>query len=207
MSVEKNPVQEDIPTNDQQECPDITTEETIDEKEAEDGLEDTQSDDGSTSSGYNSEKSDLDAKVESPSTESPTSEIEATCSDKAKQETVTEAVETVFERAQARRIQKQENFKEYESNVQFSQWQLDKVKEILQEVDELSTCSHCGEADFDMSVCSGCHVARFCEADDCRKSFKEDHLLNGKQCKDKTDDQFGRLVEKCHNYMISRLLV
>ena len=121
VSVEKKPVQEDIPTNDQQECPDITTEETIDEKEAEDGLEDTQSDDGSTSSGYNSEKIDLDAKVESPSTESQTSEIEATCSDKAKQEKVTEAVETVFERAQARRIQKQENFKEYESKVQFSQ--------------------------------------------------------------------------------------
>lgn len=159
-------------------------------------LDDIISDEGNNLSGHNS---DNNVSNDLTSNESSSSEVKAT---KARQEKVAEAVETIFERAQARRVQNQES----ESNVQFNQRHLDKVREIMDEVNEqddlLSTCSHCGLTDFDLSFCTGCDIARFCEADECRKSFREEHLLDGRHCKDKPDDQFGRIVDKCHGYMI-----
>ena len=70
-----------------------------------------------------------------------------------------------------------------ESNeVEIGKWQHDIVKEMSGKIDdipgdadELATCSHCGMVEFDMLMCSGCRVARFCDTKACRENFATEH--------------------------------
>ena len=91
-----------------------------------------------------------------------------------------------------------------ESNeVEIGKRQLDILKEIkeksddnVNDADELSTCSHCGNVDFDMLICSGCRMARFCNVKSCRKNFFIKHRKSD-QCKSVIADRFRSLMDKC----------